>query len=121
VADGIGLYSPSTTPQFRAQFLAQFIESYIPRDSMLRCSIYQAALSWYKDLPYSLGYSNILDAALLALSLVFLGRRYHDIRLDNESRRLYTFVVTKILQLRQPETLKDDLISTSIGMAIYEV
>jgi hypothetical protein len=123
LADGIGLDGPSATPQIRAQLLAQFLANYTPADSIQRCSTRRTVFSWYYDLPYSLGRSNVLDTAVLALSLAFLGRRYCDTRLHDESRRLYDSVLTKIHRLSRAEghSIIEDLIRTTMAMALYEV
>jgi hypothetical protein len=123
LTDGVGLDGPSIMPQVRQQIVAKFIASYLPRDSIQRRSTRLTLISWYKDLPCSLGRSAILDAALSALSLVFLGRMFDDIRLLHEGGKLRSFVLAKISQLRLPEhdATRDDLIAVAMTMSLYEV
>lgn len=122
-SDGWGLNSPSTVPEDRAQCLALFLESFIPRNSIQNVLTRQRALSWYEDLPQSLGRSDILDDALSALSLIFIGAVHHDGRLLNKSLTLRNSVVRKINQLKptQGARINEDLIGVSMVMAQYQV
>jgi hypothetical protein len=109
--------------QYRAQCLAIFLESYIPRNSTQNLPARQTALSWFIDLPRSLGRSNILDDALSALSLVFIGAVHHNSRLLNESSNLRNSVVAKICKL-QPTPgahISEELIGVSMVLAQYQV
>jgi ankyrin repeat protein len=123
VADGLGLNVPSTVSQIRTQFLALFLGSYIPRNSAQKLFTRETVLSWYEDLPHSLGHSNILDAAISTLSLVFLGRMHHDGCLLKESNTLCDFVLRQIRNLRpvKGSRTSKDLISLSMVMALYKV
>jgi hypothetical protein len=118
------LDAPSPLPQIRAQSLGLFLESYIPHNSIQRFSTRPTALSWYQDLPRSLGHSRILDEALAALSLAFVGNIHHDRRMLNESCALRNAVVTKVRQLKPGEGTRhasEVLMGVSMALVLYEV
>ena len=81
------------------------------------------ALSWYQDLPRSLGHSLIMDEVLAALSLVFLGTIHRDQRMLNKSSALGNEVVTKVRELRVVEgaSANEELIRVSMVLTLYEV
>lgn len=118
-----GLDGPSIMPQVCQQIVAKFIASFLPRDSIQRRSTRLTVISWYEDLPYFLGRSVILDTAISALSLAFLGRKFDDMRLLNKGGKLRNFVLAKLSNLRLPagDTTIDDLIRVTMAMSLYEV
>lgn len=80
-------------------------------------------MSWYHDLPQCFGRNSILNAALLALSMAFLGNKHGDRWLKKGSEELHERVLARIHELREYDTssITEHLIHVSIDMAKYEV
>ncbi|KAJ5610893.1 hypothetical protein N7510_007612 [Penicillium lagena] len=118
----LAISSPHAGKQYHCQLLARFMTLYMPNELIPAHVAQQTACLWYKDLPDSLGRSDLYDQALVALSMLIIGQSEGNEQLSTESLRRYSEVsqnmanddITKNLSL-------NDQLGIAMTMTIYEV
>ncbi|KAH8817246.1 hypothetical protein F5884DRAFT_246183 [Xylogone sp. PMI_703] len=109
-----------SAPINRQQLLSSFVENYI-QDSPGNDYKFETGLSWIRRLPESLGQHDLLDSALSALSLVYLGKLHHDEVLLHKSVEHYDSVLQSIQpRVSQPSNAERKL-EICVLLSIYEL
>jgi hypothetical protein len=114
--------SINVAPENRMQVLSYFIERFQPT-SMTSHRKFVTPSSWIRGLPNLLGRWEILDTALSAVCLAYIGDLHQDDVHLHESQRLYTDVLRKIgsLSLDCIKAANEGVLTTTMTMAMYEV
>jgi hypothetical protein len=109
-------------PENRTQVLSYFLERYMPT-SMTSYRTFETPSAWIKGLPNLLGRWEILDTALTALCLAYIGDLHHDKVHLQESQRFYSSVLQKMgsLPLESIKSANEGVLATTMIMAMYEV
>ena len=78
---------------------------------------------WRSLLPYWLGQSPILDTAIKALAISFIGTQYQDEAMMNQARNSYLSALQMVQQvLKEPNsTSRKDLLATTLVMSSIEL
>lgn len=116
------LRSPSPISPYLHQLLSTFLSDYAPSQPIEGGSTHHTSFSWIGTLPGRLGHCSLLDIALAALSLAFIGKKFRNSDLIYWSKRYYTQVVARIRALRQQtNSSTENVIGTAMVLSIYEV
>lgn len=109
-------------PENRTQVLAYFLEKYMPA-SVTSYRTFETPSAWIKGLPNLLGRWEILDTALTALCLAYIGDLHNHKAHLQESQRFYSLVLLKMgsLPLESIKSANQGVLATTMVMAMYEV
>ncbi|OKL59917.1 hypothetical protein UA08_04907 [Talaromyces atroroseus] len=114
--------SINVAPENRMQVLSYFIERYQPA-SMTSRRGFVTPSSWIRSLPSLLGRWEILDTALSAVCLAYIGDLHQDGVHLHESQRFYNDVLRKLgsLPLDSIKSANEGVLTTTMTMAMYEL
>jgi hypothetical protein len=120
-----GLISESyinVAPENRMQVLSYFLERYLPA-SMTSQRTFITPSSWVRSLPSLLGRWEVLDTALSALCLAYIGDVHQDYVHSHESQRFYNDVLQRVrsMSLDSLKSSNEGVLTTTMTMAMYEV
>ncbi|CRG92419.1 hypothetical protein PISL3812_09478 [Talaromyces islandicus] len=109
-------------PENRMQVLSYFLERYMPA-SVISYRTFETPSAWIKGLPNLLGRWEILDTALTALCLAYIGDLHQDKAHLQESQRFYSLVLRKMgsLPLESIKSANQGVLATTMIMAMYEL
>lgn len=112
----------NVAPENRMQVLSYFIERYLPA-SMTSQRKFITPLSWVRSLPRLLGQCELIDAALSAVCLAYIGDVHQETVHSHESERFYNDVLQKVgsMSLDSLKSSNEVVLTTTMTMAMYEV
>lgn len=112
----------NVAPENRMQVLSYFLERYLPA-SMTSQRKFITPSSWVRSLPSLLGRWEVLDTALSALCLAYIGDVHQDRVHSHESQRFYNDVLQKLgsMSLDSLKSSNEGVLTTTMTMAMYEV
>lgn len=122
----VAVMSPETyinlAPENRMQVLSYFIERYLP-SSMTSHRKFITPSSWVRSLPSLLGRWEVLDTALSALCLAYIGDLHQGYAHLHESQRFYNEALLKLrsMSLDSLKSANEGVLTMTMTMAMYEV
>lgn len=110
----------NVAPEYRMQVLSHFLDRYLPA-SMTSQRKFITPSSWVRSLPSLLGRWEVLDTALSALCLAYIGD-VHQVRVHTHESQ-YNDVLQKLrsMSLDSLRSSSEGVLTTSMTMAMYEV
>lgn len=104
------------------QVLSYFLERYLPA-SMTSNRKFITPSSWVRSLPSLLGRWEVLDTALSALCLAYIGDVHQDYMHVHESQRFYNDVLQRLssMSIDSLKSANEGVLTTTMTMAMYEV
>lgn len=104
------------------QVLSYFLERYLPA-SMTSDRKFITPSSWIRSLPNLLGRWEVLDTALSALCLAYIGDVHQEYVHSHESQRYYNDALRRLrsMPLDLLKSANEGVLTTTMIMAMYEV
>ncbi|EED24598.1 conserved hypothetical protein [Talaromyces stipitatus ATCC 10500] len=112
----------NTAPENRMQVLSYFLERYLPA-SMTSHRNFITPSSWVRSLPNLLGRWEVLDTALSALCLAYIGDLHQGYVHLHESQRFYNEALLRLrsMSLDSLKSANEGVLTMTMTMAMYEL
>ncbi|OAP54953.1 hypothetical protein AYL99_10653 [Fonsecaea erecta] len=115
------LQSPRDKPSL-AELFANFLDNYIPQEEAKLQNGHKVPVSWLQAIDPSRVNDDSLDLAILALSLVCLGRKYGDERLRHEGTANYGRALRRLQDILSHHSLlfEEQTLASCMALSTFE-